>query len=211
MNRYQRILIAIAACNALLMLLLPPFTSLPMARGVPSAFEGFLPVFLNLGVKPVHQELLFLEIVFLACNTLAAWIALQHRGDEALPSFKYSRGIALFALADLALILLFPPFEPYSGISRALGSSFDSFYFILGDRSHRALYLPLLEIEIMLIAINSLALWLLFQAVERSDEMARRKILHLAEELPDAAVMELAHQLEDRVAHHHAPTGQRHK
>jgi len=204
MNRYQRIVLSLAAINALLMLLFPPFNNLPLARGYLPSFDGFYPLASTWGNKPVHEGLLFLEIVWLSSNTLAAWLALQHRGDEEIPRFRFIAGIGLFAAVNAVLVGIFPPFEPYSGIN-ASGGSFDSFYFVFGDRSHRAIFMPLLQLEFLWIAINALSLVLLFSAIERHDNRAREKILHLADELPDEAVIQLAHELEKRAADHHPP------
>lgn len=199
MNRYQRIVLSLAAINALLMLLFPPFNNLPLARGLFPSFDGFYPLLGTWGSKPVHEGLLFLEIVWLSCNTLAAWLVLQHRGDEEIPQFRFIPGIALFAAVNALLVSLFPPFEPYSGITTS-GGSFDSFYFVFGDRSHRAIFLPLLQLEYLWIGINALSLMLLFGAVARHDQRAREQILDLADHLPQAAVRQLAHELEQRAA-----------
>lgn len=207
MNRYQRILVALAMINALLMVLLPPFNHIPLVKGSLPTFDGFYPLFTGLGRHPLNNELLFLELSLVGANFLAAWLALQHRGDDEIPRFRYSRGILLFAACNLAIILAFPPFEPYSGLHITRSGTFDSFYFVFGDRSHRAIYIPMLYLEVVFVAINALALWLLFNATERSEELVRRRILHLAEELPDDALEQIAHTLEHRVETHHRAAG----
>lgn len=204
MNRYQRILLALATLNALLMVLLPPFNNVPLARGALPTFAGFYPLLTQFGRQPVHDILLFLELSLLTINALAAFLALQHRGDHEIPRFRYSRGIALFVAANLALVLLFPPFEPYSGLTAGGHGTFDSFYFVFGDRSHRAIFAPLLHLECLFVLVNAFTLWLLFNAIARSDEATRRKIIHLAEDLPDEALKELAHELEHRAEAHMA-------
>lgn len=45
MNKYQRLAINIAAIDTLLMLLFPPFSSQPLARGMQPGFDGYYPVF----------------------------------------------------------------------------------------------------------------------------------------------------------------------
>ena len=199
MNRYQRIVLSLAAINALLMLLFPPFNNLPLARGLLPSFDGFYPLLANWGDKPVHEGLLSLELIWLASNTLAAWLVLQQRGDEEIPRVRSILGIGLFAAVNATLVTIFPPFEPYSGITTG-GGSFDSFYFAFGDRSHRAIFLPLLHLEYLWIGINALSLALFFGAIERHDNQARRKILDLADSLPETAIIELAHELELRAA-----------
>lgn len=204
MNRYQRIVLALATLNALLMVLLPPFNNVPLARGALPTFAGFFPLLTHLGRQPVHDTLLFLELSLLTINALAAFLALRHRGEYEIPRFRYSHGIALFVAANLAIILLFPPFEPYSSLTGGDYGTFDSFYFVFGDRSHRAIFVPLLYLECLFVLVNALTLWLLFNATSRSDEATRHKIIHLAEELPDEALKELAHELEHRADVHMA-------
>ncbi len=169
MNRYQRILLALAVANGLLILLFPPFNSVPLSKGALASFDGFYPLFSQLGLKPLNRELLSLVLTLLGANALAAWLALQHRGDDEIPRFRYSLGIGCFALVNLAVVLLFPPFEPYSSISKTIPGTFDSFYFAFGHRSQRAVFGALLYLECMFVVINALTLWLLFNAIERSD------------------------------------------
>jgi len=113
-------------------------------------------------------------------------------------------GIGLFAAVNGLLVSLFPPFEPYSGIY-ASGGSFDSFYFIFGDRSHRAIFMPMLQLEYLWIGINALSLMLFFGALARHDQRNCEQILDLADHLPEATVRQLAHELEVRATTHRPP------
>lgn len=189
MNKYQRLVCIVALLNLLLMVLFPPFNNIPLARGAPDSFDGFYPLLTQLGRKPMHQELLTLQLMFVAANALSAWLLLQRQTCE-IPRFRCSRAIGLFALINLALICLFPPFEPYPSLLRQAApiSGFDSFYFILGDRSQRPIFTPLLYLEVVLVAINALALWLLFNVVQRSGDATRRGIIEPADTLDDAAL-----------------------
>lgn len=78
MNKYQR-LVVVAVMNALLFVLFPPFTSQPLARGALPGFDGFYPLFTQLGRKPVFTTLLSLQLMFVGINTLAGWLVLQNR------------------------------------------------------------------------------------------------------------------------------------
>lgn len=206
MNKYQRLVVIIALLNALVMVLFAPFNSQPLMRGMPESFDGYYPLFTALGSKSLHSTLLTLQLMFLGANALAAWLLLQTKlhHDEDIPTFRYSEGITGFAVLNLALILLFPPFEPYNSLQRNVGPTFDSFYFIFGDRSQRPLYTPLLQLEIMWVTINALALWLLFNSVKRNDEAARRKILALAESLPDEQLEKITAEIQHRIEEHQA-------
>lgn len=208
MNKYQRLVCIVALLDLLLMVLFPPFNNIPLARGALNSFDGFYPLLTQLGHKPIHQELLTLQLMFVAANALSAWLLLQQREAHEIPRFRYSRAIGLFTLVNLALICLFPPFEPYPSLLRqAATSGFDSFYFILGDRSQRPIFTPLLYLEVVLVVINALALWLLFNVVQRNEDATRRKFIELAESLDEAALQALGEEMRQKVlAHKAAPT-----
>lgn len=205
MNKYQRLVIIVALIDIIVMLLFPPFNGRSLARGFPESFDGYYPILAALGDKPINSALLTMQLMFVSANALAAWLVLQtkeHHRD--IPVFRYSEGIAVFVVINLALIFLFPPFEPYQSLQRHIGSTFDSFYFVFGDRSQRPFYLPMLQLEILWVIVNALALWLLFNAVRRNDEAAKAKILALAEDLPDEALERLSEELRHRAGEHHA-------
>ncbi len=68
MNRYQRVAVAIAAVNLLLILLFPPFDYNSIATAFPPAFSGFYFAF----NPPVHGQinstLLMLEVMVVLVN-----------------------------------------------------------------------------------------------------------------------------------------------
>ncbi|MGP1609484.1 MAG: hypothetical protein ACTS5G_02170, partial [Burkholderiales bacterium] len=203
MNKYQRLVITVAAINALVMILFPPFNSQPLARGMLPSFDGFYPLTSQLGSKPLYTELLTLQLLFVAVNTLSAWLVLQSkRHHDDIPEFAFIQGIGGFLAINLAVICLFPPFEPYQSLIRSTGSTFDSFYFIFGDRSQRPIYVPLLYLECMVVVINALSFLLLFNAIKRGDEATRRKIIRLTEDLPDQTLLEIRAAIEHQIEAH---------
>lgn len=205
MNKYQRLVVIVALIDVLIMLIFPPFDSRSLTRGLPGSFDGYQLVFSAFGDKPVNGALLAIQLMFVGANALAAWLVLQTKvHHEDIPTFRYLEGIGIFVAIDLAVILLFPPFEPYSSLQKGTTSTFDSFYFIFGDRSRRPLYLPLLQLEAMWVFINALALWLLFNAVKRNDDAARAKILSLAESLPDDQLELISAEIRHRIDEHHS-------
>lgn len=203
MNKYQRLVVIVAVIDVLVMLLFPPFNDRSLARGMPESFDGFYPVMSALGERPVNSALLSLQLFFVTINGLAAWLVLQtKKHHEDLPVFAYAQGIAWFITVNLAIVFLFPPFEPYQSLQRNAGPTFDSFYFVFGDRSKRPIYEPLLHLEVIFIVVNAMALWLLFNAVKRNDDAAREKILHLAEALPDEQLQKLTAEIQHRIEEH---------
>ena len=205
MNKYQRLVIIIAMIDALMMVLFPPFNSQPLAKGMLPSFDGFYPLLTTLGGKLLYKELLTLQLMFVGANTLTAWLVLQNKKyHDDIPEFAFMQGIACFVAVNLALIFAFPPFEPYQSLIRSTGSTFDSFYFIFGDRSQRPIYAPLLYLECVFIVINALTLMLLFNAVKRGDEATRRKIMRLTNDLPDETLLEIREAIEHKIEEHHA-------
>ena len=205
-NRYQRLLLIIAVVDVLVMMLFPPFNDVPLARAALPSFNGFHPLISLWGVKPIATDLLSIQIFFVAANALAAFLCLQ---GETGRSFNYAAGIGWFAAVNVALILLFPPFEPYAGLFRAAGSTFDSFNFILGNRVSRPIFVPLLYLECVFIAVNALTLWLLFNTVRRHDDARRarrEKLLELADGLDDQQLEELTARLQQRTRPSAEPT-----
>jgi hypothetical protein len=181
------------AVNILLMFLFPPFLDNPIRRGALPSFDSFYPLMAAYGVRRIHSELLTLQIMFVVINGLIAWLLLDRGNVKSdIPEFRYTRAIGLFVIANLAVILLFPPFESYSSLTKYQSSSFDSFYFVFGDKRHRNIFIPILYLEVTLIVINALIVWLLFNTVRREELAAKDKILELARALPTEDLAEIS-------------------
>ena len=196
MNKYQRIVVIVAAVNIAIMLLFPPFLDNPLRRGIFPSFEGFYPLISNLGVKRIHNELLTLQIMFVVINGLLAWLLLDRppvKGTQ--PEFRYMRAISLFLVANLALLMTFPPFESYPSMVKFEPPFFDGFYFALGDKRNRNFFIPLLYMEVTLVVANALIVWLLFNNARRAELFAKERILELAQALPPEQLAEVSKTL----------------
>lgn len=212
MNKYQRVVIVVAAVNVALMLLFPPFLDNPIRRGVMASFEGYYPLVSALGTKRIHNELLTLQILFVVINGLIAWLVLDRQTAKGEPpAFRYTRAISIFLAANLALLLAFPPFESYSSLLKFEAPSFDGFYFVAGDKRHRNVFVPLLNLELILLVVNALAVWLLFNHLRREELFAKERILELAQALPPEQLSEVSKTLGYKAIHpegeeaHHEP------
>ena len=110
----------------------------------------------------MNTDLLFLQLGWLAANASLGWLMLRnYQPGRAILSRRTA--IAIFVIVNLALVLLFPPFENYASSSRFSGTHFDSFYFIFGDKWQRNIYVPLLYLEVLWVLVNGALLWLLFR------------------------------------------------
>jgi hypothetical protein len=198
MNRYQKAVATMAAIDILLMLLFPPFLDSPIQRGVPRSFEGFYFLFMSPASRVIHEPLLSIEILVVIANALAAWLALATRNNTRFDVMAAARGLFLFGIVNLAVILLFPPFEPYSSLIRAARQEgFDGFYFFLGDKRHRQVFLPLLYLEVIFITINLLVAWLIFGLIRGTMSTADAHLIEAAHQVPPEKVAALIQVLEN--------------
>lgn len=196
MNKYQRIVVIVMAANIALMLLFPPFLDSPLRRDALPSFEGYYPFMSALGVRRIHSGLLTLQLLFVVINGLVAWLVLdRHTTQGDMVEFRYTRAIGFFALANFAVVLMFPPFESYPAVLKLQTPGFDGFYFFLGDKRHRNLFIPLLYLEVILVTLNLLVTWLLFNTLRRGDLAAKEKILELAKSLQPEQVVEISRAL----------------
>ena len=160
MNSPQKTIVTVAAINLALMLLFPPHDSLSLWRGGTPTLDGFYFIFDRHYNKQTNGDLLTLEILWLLVNAAFGWLLLRNtRPAESLMSPR-AAAIA-FVLANLAVVLLFPPFENYASTIRVSGTWFDGFYFAFGDKLHRRFYVPLLYVEVLWVLIDGGAFWLL--------------------------------------------------
>ena len=162
MNSSQKTVVIVGAINLALMLLFPPHDSLSLWRGGTPTLDGFYFIFDRHYNKQANGDLLTLEILWLFINAAVAWLLLQHyRPGGNIMSRRAA--VLVFAVVNLAVVLLFPPFENYVSTTRMSGTWFDGFYFAFGDKLHRRFYVPLLYIEVLWVLINGALLWLMFR------------------------------------------------
>lgn len=162
MNSSQATVLAVAAAGIGLMLLFPPYDSMAMGRGAASTFDAYYFVFDRQYNKTINSDLLFLQLGWVLLNAAAGWLLLRNYSPETAIMPRRT-AVLLFGAANLAVILLFPPFENYTSSARFSGTYFDSFYFLFGDKWQRRIYVPLLYLEVLYVLVNTALLWLLFR------------------------------------------------
>ena len=162
MKSSQTTVLIVAAINIAIVLLFPPHDSLSMWRGGTPTFDAFYFTFTRVYNKQTNGDLLTLELLWVLINAAVGWLlARNHRPGEALMSRRAAT--LVFVILNLAVVLLFPPFENYASTTRMSGTWFDGFYFVFGDKWHRRFYVPLLYLEVLWVLINGAVLWLLFR------------------------------------------------
>ena len=162
MNRHQAVVLGVAAVNIMLMLLFPPYDALGMLRGGQS-FDAFYFALDTLPSKVINWDMLQLEVYWVLANAALAWWLLRDGGTGGR-SWNRRTVVILFAIANLALVFLFPPFENYGSTLRAGGTYFDGFYFLFGDKWQRHFHVPLLYLEVVWVLINAAVCWLLMRS-----------------------------------------------
>jgi hypothetical protein len=165
MNRSQALALAIAAFNVALMLLFPPHDYLSLQRGGVATFDGFYWAFTALPNRVVNRDFLALEILVVLVNAAIAWLLLRDPdpAHSRAGMTRLQRGVLWLVGINLVLVLLFPPFENYLAITKAVIPTFEGFYFIFADHSRRQIITSILYIEVTLVLINGALAWLLFR------------------------------------------------
>ncbi|PKO83796.1 MAG: hypothetical protein CVU17_06860 [Betaproteobacteria bacterium HGW-Betaproteobacteria-11] len=172
MNRAQRLALLVAAVNLALALAFPPHDYFSLQRGNIPTFDGFYFALRQAPNRVVNADFLTLEIIVILINAAIAWLLLRNTPARArkLPGGnRLQRRILVLIALNLIVILLFPPFENFASISKAVLPSFEGFYFVFGDNSQRQLVASILYIEVTLVLINGGLLWLLFKDKSREE------------------------------------------
>lgn len=163
MNRPQALALAVAAANLTLILIFPPYDYLSMQRGNVATFDGFYFVFAAHHNRIVNGSFLALEAIVILINCAIAWLLLNRPGSRPWEHNRLQRGLLWLIAGNLVLMLLFPPFENYASLSRAILPSFEGFHFLFGDNGQRQIVTTILYIELALVLANGSLLWLLFK------------------------------------------------
>ncbi len=166
MNTAQKYALLVAAANLVLVLLFPPYDYVSMLLGNIPTFDGFYFVFANEPHRVVNASFLALEVIVVLTNAgIAALLLRSSPGTTTPRSGGNPRQRAVLGLVALNLILvvLFPPFENFSAITKAALPTFEGFAFVFGDNPMRQIVTSILYIEVALILINGALLWLLFR------------------------------------------------
>lgn len=184
MNRPQWIALIVALANLVLILVFPPFDYVTLQRGYVPTFSGFHFILNNQSNRVLNQPFLSLEIFVVLTNAAIAWLLLRPRTvkQTITKTGNAQRNILLLVAANLVTILLFPPFENYISVTKAVLPTFEGFYFIFGENSQRQIVTPLLYIEIALILVNGALCWLFF-GKKASTELTPEQIRELAKKL----------------------------
>lgn len=161
MNRFQKLVLVLAAANAVAIALFPPFDRESLA-GTP-VFDAFHPIFAAPANGLINANLLYTALFAVFANAAALWLALAS-GKDGRPRFDPGNLVVILAIANLALVFLFPPYETPSAAGKfGGGGGFDGFQFALGGSGRRTIFIPLLYIEVIFALLNACVAWLVLR------------------------------------------------
>jgi len=182
MNNAQRIALAVAVANLVLVLAFPPFDYMSLQHGNIPTFDGFYFAFGAHPNRVVNANFLVLEIIVILVNAGIALLLLRKpplQQRQRPGGNRQQRAVLTLVAINLVVILLFPPFEFFAAITKAVLPSFEGFFFLFGDNSQRQLVAPILYLEVALVLINGALLWLVFRD-KTPEEAAAEQALALA-------------------------------
>lgn len=184
MNRPLPIALAVIAVNVLLVLLFPPHDYISTQRSNVPTFDGFYFIFGDAPNRVINTSFLTLEILVMLINACIAWLLLHGRtpGKPMPGGNRYQRGVLWVMAINLLLIVLFPPFQNYTALSRAVLPSFEGFYFLFGDNSQRQLVSTILYMELAMVLANGGLLWLMLKERGR-EKISATEIRDLASQI----------------------------
>jgi len=188
MNAAQRIALVFAVVNLALFVIFPPYDYVSLQRGNIPTFDGFYFAFGSHQNRVMNANFLALELIVVAINACIALLLLRDpplRTSRRPGGNRRQRIVLALVAVNLVLILLFPPVEYFSAITKAALPTFEGFYFLFGDNSQRQLVTAILYIEVALVVINGGLLWLLFKD-KTQEEVSAEEVKALARRIRES-------------------------
>lgn len=164
MNRSQKILLGLMVLNLIAILLFSPFDDYSVTNNDIAIFGGFRFAFGQPGYAMVNFSLLYLEVAIVLVNAGILWLVTQeNRTRRTQETFNYRKATLIVIAVNLLVIMLFPPFEYISNMTRATIPTFEGFYFIFTAPPYRVIVTPVLYLEAMFVLVNGGLLLLAFK------------------------------------------------
>lgn len=187
-TKYHQILLSLFAINLAIILLFPPFDDVAVSKYDIAIFAGFMWVFSASEQYQINSALLYLEVTVLLINLFIFWLMINEnfrRREEKKFSFR-TLAMVLIVL-NLVGVLLFPPFEYVSNMTKAVLPTFEGFYFIFTPPPYRVIVTPILYLEVMLVLINGAMMLLIFKDKKSDDESIEKAMHYMAKLKAEAA------------------------
>lgn len=176
MSNAQKILLALTVLNLSVILMFPPFDDYSVTSNDIAIFGGFRFFLYAPPNSAVNLSFQFLEITVVLVNAAIFWlITLENQARQVQHQFSYRKATLLLVAVNLVAIVLFPPFEYISNMTRATIPTFEGFYFLFSRPPDRVIVTPILWLEAIFVLINGALLLLAFKErrVLRDDSDAK--------------------------------------
>lgn len=168
MNRFQKVVLYGVVLNVMVLFVFPPHDAPGFGRAAPM-FDAFYPIFSAPASRTINGDLLYILLTAVLANAALAWLLLTaSRATPGEPRFSAQMLVIVFGVFNLAVAFLFPPMESFPFAQRVTVGTFDGFYFAFGDKSRRAIFVPLLFMEVLFILINAFSYWLAMSIAARN-------------------------------------------
>ncbi len=167
LSKMQKVLLALAVFNLAIVFLFPPYDDYSVTKYDAAIFAGFRFVFTNPPNLILNASLLYLEVTVVLINLGVLWLLTTEnarREDERKINFR--KAAMILIAINLIGVLMFPPFEYISNMTRAVIPTFEGFYFIFSHPPNRVIITPILYIEVFFVLINGGLMLLAFKEEE---------------------------------------------
>ena len=182
MNKTQKILLLLTLLNLIVIFLFPPFDDYSVSSNGNGMFAGFI-FFASKGRNMlINQGLLYLEVVVVLINLGILSLLSIETTKQKKGKFNFRKFAMIVVIINLIGILLFPPFEFISNLSKAMIPTFEGFYFIFSHPPYRAIVTPILYLEVIAALINGCLILLAFKD-NKPKEMTAQELLAYAAQL----------------------------
>jgi hypothetical protein len=164
LSKTQKILLALTGLNLLIVFLFPPFDDYSVTNNDAAIFAGFLFAFNKSSNLIINASLLYLEVAVVLINLCILWLlTTENERRRKMKKFNFRKAAMILIAANLVGVLLFPPFEYISNMTRAVIPTFEGFYFIFSHPPYRVIVTPILYLEVIFVLINGGLMLLAFK------------------------------------------------
>lgn len=164
LSKTQKILLALTGFNLVVVFLFPPFDDYSVTNNDAAIFAGFLFAFNKSSNLIINASLLYLEVAVVLINLCILWLlTTENERRKKVKKFNFRKAAMILIAANLIGVLLFPPFEYISNMTRAVIPTFEGFYFIFSHPPYRVIVTPILYLEVIFVLVNGGLMLLAFK------------------------------------------------
>jgi hypothetical protein len=181
LSKTQKIVLGLTGFNLAIVFLFPPFDDHSVTNNDAAIFAGFLFAFNKSSHLIVNASLLYLEAVVVLINLCILWLlTTENERRMNKKKFNFRKTAMILIAANLVGVLMFPPFEYISNMTRAIIPTFEGFYFIFTHPPYRVIVTPILYLEVFFVLINGGLMLLAFKEDTGESADAKKAMAYMA-------------------------------